>query len=104
MKSTLILSGILLVTCSLAVELPALPGATFADTEVSTNFPLVVGAVANRKLVFTLELRASALRTRTSSSSSYIFSRWRCMAMATASARFAAPSFLRMASSCWLTE
>ena len=59
MKSTLILSGILLVTCSLAVELPALPGATFADTEVSTNFTFGVGAVANRRLVFTLELQAS---------------------------------------------
>ena len=59
MKSTLILSSILLVTCSLAVELPALPGATFADTEVSTNFTFGVGAVANRRLVFTLELQAS---------------------------------------------
>ena len=93
MKSTLTLFAILIAGCSFAIDVSALPCAAFPDTEVSTNFPLVVGAVANRKLVFTLELRASALRTRTSSSSSYIFSRWRCMAMATASARFAAPSF-----------
>ena len=45
--------------CSHSAEVSALPGAAFPDTEVSTNFPLVVGAVANRKLVFTLELQAS---------------------------------------------
>ncbi len=92
MKSTLTLSVILLAGCSFAIDVSALPDAAFPDTEVSTNFPLVVGAVANRKLVFTLELQASALRTRTPSAP-YVFSRWRCMAMATASARFAAPSF-----------
>ena len=47
-------------TCAaLAVEVAALPEAEFADTEVSTNFSFAVGAVANRKLVFTLELQAS---------------------------------------------
>ena len=47
-------------TCAaLAVEVAALPEADFADTEVSTNFSFAVGAVANRKLVFTLELQAS---------------------------------------------
>ena len=34
-------------------------GAVFADTEVSTNFAFAVGAAANRRLVFTLELQAS---------------------------------------------
>ena len=47
-------------TCAaLAVEVAALPEAEFADTEVSTNVAFAVGAHANRKLVFTLELQAS---------------------------------------------
>ena len=47
-------------TCAaLAVEVAAPPEAEFADTEVSTNVAFAVGAHANRKLVFTLELQAS---------------------------------------------
>ena len=47
-------------TCAaLAVEIAALPEAEFADTEVSTKVAFAVGAHANRKLVFTLELQAS---------------------------------------------
>ena len=42
-----------------AVEVPALPGAEFADTEVSTNVALSVGAARNRRLVFSVELQAS---------------------------------------------
>ena len=59
MKSTLTLFAILLAGCSFAIDVSALPCAAFPDTEVSTNFPFVVGVVANRKLVFTLELQAS---------------------------------------------
>ena len=59
MKSTLTLFAILIAGCSFAIDVSALPCAAFPDTEVSTNFPLVVGAAANRKLVFTLELQAS---------------------------------------------
>ena len=59
MKSTLTLFAILLAGCSFAIDVSALPCAAFPDTEVSTNFPLAVGAAANRKLVFTLELQAS---------------------------------------------
>ena len=42
-----------------AVEVPALPGTEFADTEVSTNVALAVGAARNRRLVFSVELLAS---------------------------------------------
>ena len=42
-----------------AVEVPAMPGAEFADTEVSTNVALSVGAARNRRLVFSVELQAS---------------------------------------------
>ena len=45
--------------CLLAVFVSAVPDAEFPDTEVLTNFTFAVGAVANRKLVFTLELQAS---------------------------------------------
>ena len=51
--------AVLVSACAFAVEIAALPCAAFPDTGVSTNFPIVVGAVANRKLVFTLELQAS---------------------------------------------
>ena len=44
MKSTLTLFAILLAGCSFAIDVSALPCAAFPDTEVSTNFPLVVGA------------------------------------------------------------
>ena len=59
MKSTLTLFAILLAACSFAIDVSALPCAAFPDTEVSTNFTIAVGAVANRKLVFALELQAS---------------------------------------------
>ena len=59
MKSTLTLFAILLAACSSAAEVSALPCAAFPDTEVSTNFTFAVGAVANRRLVLTLELQAS---------------------------------------------
>ena len=42
-----------------AVEVAGLPGAEFADTEVSTNVALSVGAARNRRLVFSVELQAS---------------------------------------------
>ena len=42
-----------------AVDVPALPGAGFADTEVSTNFTFAVGEGSNRRLVFSLELEAT---------------------------------------------
>ena len=58
-RASICLLTVLFSACSLAVELPALPGAKFADTEVSTNFTFAVGAVANRRLVFTLELQAT---------------------------------------------
>ena len=59
MKSTLTLFAIILAACSFAAEVSALPDAVFADTEVSTNFTFTIGAVANRKLAFTLEMQAS---------------------------------------------
>ena len=59
MKSTLTLFAILFAGCSFAVDVSALPCAAFPDTEVSTNFSFAVDAVANRRLVFTLELQAT---------------------------------------------
>ena len=59
MKGLALLCSAAFSLCSYSAEVSALPGAAFPDTEVSTNFPLAVGAVANRKLVFTLELQAS---------------------------------------------
>ena len=51
---------IVLSSCMLfAVEVGAMPGAEFADTEVSTNVALSVGAARNRRLVFSVELQAS---------------------------------------------
>ena len=50
---------LLLANTSFAVGVASLPGTAFPDTEVSTNFTIAVGAVANRKLVFALELQAS---------------------------------------------
>ena len=50
---------LLSASVAFAVEVAELPWAKFADTEVSTNFTFAVGAVANRRLVFTLELQAS---------------------------------------------
>ena len=59
MKPSFILFAVLVVARAYAVEVAELPCAAFPDTEVSTNFPFAVGSVANRKLVFTLELQAS---------------------------------------------
>ena len=59
MKTSVCLFAVFVSACSLAVEVGALPQSEFADTEVSTNFTFGVGAVANRRLVFTLELQAS---------------------------------------------
>ena len=53
MKASIYLLAVLVAASSFAVEVPALPGAEFADTEVSTNVALAVGA-------------ASALRTNES--------------------------------------
>ena len=51
--------ALLSASVAFAVEVAELPWAKFADTEVSTNFTFAAGAVANRRLVFTLELQAS---------------------------------------------
>ncbi len=59
MKISLSLLAVLISACSFAVEVPAMPGAEFADTEVSTNVALSVGAARNRRLVFSVELQAS---------------------------------------------
>ena len=59
MKTSVCLFAVFVSACSFAVEVGALPQSEFADTEVSTNFTFGVGAVANRRLVFTLELQAS---------------------------------------------
>ena len=56
---SLCLSVVLEALCASAVEVGALPGAEFADTEVSTNVALAVGAARNRRLVFSVELQAS---------------------------------------------
>ena len=59
MKMSLCLSVVLAVLFASAVDVPALPGAEFADTEVSTNVAFSVGAARNRRLVFSVELQAS---------------------------------------------
>ena len=59
MKTAVTCVALLSACAALCVEVAALPDAEFSDTEVSTNFSFAVGAVANRKLVFTLELQAS---------------------------------------------
>ena len=59
MKSMVVCVVLLSAWAAFAVEVAALPDAAFPDTEVSTNFTIAVGAVANRKLVFALELQAS---------------------------------------------
>ena len=51
--------AVFVAASSFAVEVGALPGAEFADTEVSTNVVLSVGAARNRRLVFSVELQAS---------------------------------------------
>ena len=59
MKASVVCVMLLSVGAAFAVEVPALPGAEFADTEVSTNVALAVGAARNRRLVFSVELQAS---------------------------------------------
>ena len=59
MKASIYLLAVLVAASSFAVEVPALPGEEFADTEVSTNVALAVGAARNRRLVFSVELQAS---------------------------------------------
>ena len=59
MKTSICLFVVLFSACSFAVEVAELPGAEFADTEVSTNVALSVGAARNRRLVFSVELQAS---------------------------------------------
>ena len=59
MKTSICLLAALVSSCSFAVEIAALPGAEFADTEVSTNVALSVGMARNRRLVFSVELQSS---------------------------------------------
>ena len=59
MKASVVCVMLLSVGAAFAVEVGALPGAEFADTEVSTNVALSVGAARNRRLVFSVELQAS---------------------------------------------
>ena len=59
MKALLCMFAVAVAACLFGIEAPSLPGATFPNAEVSTNFTFAAGAVANRRLVFTLELQAS---------------------------------------------
>ena len=59
MKTSVCLFAVFVSASLFAVDVPALPGAEFADTEVSTNVALAVGAARNRRLVFSVELQAS---------------------------------------------
>ena len=59
MKTSICLFAVFVSASLFAVDVPALPGAEFADTEVSTNVALAVGAARNRRLVFSVELQAS---------------------------------------------
>ena len=59
MKVTLFAFSILLAFVGFGMEVPALPPPEFPNAEVSTNFTFAVGAVANRRLVFSLELQAT---------------------------------------------
>ena len=59
MKALLWMFAVAVAACLFGIEVPSLPEATLPDTEVSTNVAFAVGAHANRKLVFTLELQAS---------------------------------------------
>ena len=60
MKEIAVCFALFSVCAAFAVEVGELPQSAFADTEVSTNVAFAVGAHANRKLVFTLELQATA--------------------------------------------
>jgi len=59
MKTLTCMFAVAVAACLFGTEVPSLPDAAFPDTEVSTNFTFAVGAVANRKLVFSLELQAT---------------------------------------------
>ena len=59
MKALLCMFAVAVAACLFGIEVPSLPEAAFPNAEVSTNFSFAVGAVANRRLVFTLELQAS---------------------------------------------
>ena len=59
MKALLCMFAVAVAACLFGIEAPSLPEATFPNAEVSTNFSFAVDAVANRRLVFTLELLAS---------------------------------------------
>jgi hypothetical protein len=59
MKALLCMFAVAVAVCLFGIEAPSLPEATFPNTEVSTNFSFAVDAVANRRLVFTLELQAT---------------------------------------------
>ena len=59
MKTLFCLLAVLVSTCSLAVDVPALPSSEYADTEVSTNFTFSVGEGGGRRRVFSLELQAT---------------------------------------------
>ena len=59
MKTLFCLLAVLVSTCSLAVDVPALPSSEYADTEVSTSFTFSVGEGGGRRLVFSLELQAT---------------------------------------------
>ena len=59
MKASVVCVMLLSVGAAFAVEVAGLPWAEFADTEVSTNVALSVGAARNRRLVFSVELQAS---------------------------------------------
>ncbi len=73
MKSMVVCVVLLSAWAAFAVEVAALPDAAFPDTEVSTNFTIAVGAVANRKLVFALELQASPSNLATRRMNSAVF-------------------------------
>ena len=59
MKVLMCMFVVAVATCLFGIEVPALPEATFPNAEVSTNFTFAVGAFANRRLVFSLELQAT---------------------------------------------
>ena len=59
MKKIAVCFALFSACASFAVDVAALPDSSFADTEVSTNFTFAVGAVGNRKLVFSMGLQAS---------------------------------------------
>ena len=59
MKALTCMFVVAVATCLFGIEVPSLPEAKFPNAEVSTNFTFAVDAVANRRLVFSLELQAT---------------------------------------------